>query len=455
MHFTHKSLLARHLGGLLLGLCFAVQLPAQQELMLHSLSDIWHSSSTNPAFFPENKTVAIGLPGIGLDAAHSGKISYKDVFVKDGDRTLLDFSNALSKLDPTNTVHFEQRIETMSLGLRLPGKIWLQAGHANRLSGILRYPKALPSIIWAGNAQYIGQTVEIAPQANISDWNEWSIGLAKGFGDLHVGVRGKILTGVASLNTDKAHQSATVFTSNDIYQLSLATDYGFHASSLISAIDTSGLGFDLSVGELKGKAFSKNRGFAFDLGARYKLNEQITLDFSLLDLGGKIRWTENANYFISQGSFEYEGATIPGGDLINGTDSLDFSTKLDTLNDVFNFQKTAQEFETRLPVRGYLGGNYSFGKRWVFGLGAYFQKRADEKASVAVGASARWMPLKWISLGGMYSVNERSAANLGFHLALKPGPVQLYFATDNLLNAFSVKSSRPAVNLRAGLGLLF
>lgn len=454
MHFTHKSLTAKYVGSLLLGLCFTLRISAQQELMLHALPDLWHSNSTNPAFFPENKTVAIGLPGIGLDAAHSGKITYKDVFVKDGDRTLIDFSNALAKLDPSNTVRFDQRIETVSLGLRLPGNFWLQAGHANRLSGLLRYPKTLPSIIWAGNAQYIGQTVEIAPQADIADWNEWSIGLAKGIGDLQLGVRGKLLTGVASLYTDKAHQSATVFTSDDIYQLSLATDYGFHASSLISAIDTSGLGFDFRVGELKGKAFSQNRGFALDFGARYKLNEQITLDFSLLDLGGKIRWTENANYFISQGTFEYEGVSIPGGDIISGADSLDFSAKLDTLNDVFNFQKTAQEFETRLPLRGYLGGNYAFGKRWVFGLGAYFQKRAEEKASVAVGASARWMPLKWVSVGAMYSANERSAVNLGFHLALKPGPVQLYFASDNLLNAFTPKS-RPAVNLRAGLGLVF
>lgn len=427
---------------------------AQQELMLHSLPEVWHSTSTNPAFFPENKIVAIGLPGIGLDAAHSGKIAYSDIFIKDGDRTLIDFSNALSKLDPLNEVNFEQRIETVSLGIRLPGKIWLQAGHANRLSGVLQYPKALPAIIWEGNAQYIGQTVDIAPKTTISDWNEWYLGLAKGFGNLRLGLRAKYLTGVTALRTDAGHNTATVLTSDDIYQLTLNTDYGFHTSSLISAIDTSGLGFDLSVGEISGKAFSKNTGFAIDLGAQFKVNERITLDLSLLDLGGKIKWTENANYFISQGSLEYEGATIPGGDIINGSDSLDFSTKLDTLNDIFNFQKTAQNFETKLPLRAYVGGHYELTKRISFSVSAFFQKHEDEKAAVAVGAGARWKPLKWISLGAMYSVNQRSAANLGFHLALKPGPVQLYFASDNLLNAFSVKNS-PAVNLRAGLGLIF
>ena len=441
-------------GALLALLLLSLRLSAQQELMLHSLPDLWHSTATNPAFFPENKHIAIGLPGIGLDAAHSGDITYNDIFVKKGDHKAIDFTNALAKLDPSNTVHFDQRIETVSLGLRIPGKIWLQVGHANRFSGNITYPKTLPALIWDGNAQYIGQTVDIAMQADLFDWNEWNIGVAKDFGKLNVGVRAKYLTGTSALLTDDAHRSATITTSNDIYQLTLATDYGFHAASLISAIDTSGLGFDLTLGKLKGKAFSKNSGVAFDLGAQFKVNEQITIDVALLDLGGKIKWTEKANYFISQGEYQYDGATLPGADIINGSDSLDFSTKLDTLNDIFNFHKTAQNFETRLPLQAYAGGSFELTKRLSFGLGAYFQKRPDENTRVAVGASARFKPLKWLSLGAMYSVNDRSAANFGFHLALQPGPVQLYFASDNLLNAFSVKSN-PVVNLRTGLSLIF
>lgn len=454
MFFQHNSLKIKLFGSLLSAIFLSGPLQAQQELMLHSMSDVWHSTSTNPAFFPANKKLAIGLPGIGIDAAHSGDISYNDIFVKDGDRTRIDFSNALAKLDPTNTVSFDQRIETVSLGLRLPGKIWLQAGHANRLSGSIVYPKTLPALIYGGNAQYIGQTIEIAPYTDISDWNEWSIGLAKGFGKLQLGLRAKYLSGVTALLSDANRQKATVTTSNDIYQLSLATNYAFYSSSLISAFDTAGLGFALSLGELKGQAFSKNSGFAFDLGAQFKVNEQITLDVALLDLGGKITWKEEANYFASQGEFEYEGVALPGSDIINGADSLDFSSKLDTLNDIFRFQKTAQEFETTLPLRGYLGGQYALNKRWAFGLGLYFQKRAEENATVAAGANARFSPIKWLSLGAMYSVNERSAANLGFHLALKPGPVQVYFASDNILNAFAIKNT-PAVNLRAGLSLLF
>jgi hypothetical protein len=178
------------------------------------------------------------------------------------------------------------------------------------------------------------------------------------------------------------------------------------------------------------------------------------VDASLLDIGGKIKWDHNANYFLSQGDYTYEGQVFPGSDIINGADSLDFQTKLDTLNDIFNFNKTAENFESKLPLRGYFGASYAFGNHWVFGVSGYFTHREDAKNTFSIGGSARWKLKKWISLGAMYSINDRSAANLGFHLEFKPGPVQLYFASDNLLNAFSVKNS-PAVNLSAGLALMF
>ena len=432
----------------------APKMSAQQELMLHSLPDIWHSNATNPSFFSANKHFALGLPGVSLVGSQSGNLTYNDIFHKEGDRTIVDFSNALDKMDLQNTVLIEQRIETVSLGLLLPGKIWLQAGHANRVCGSITYPKTLPALIWEGNAPYIGQTVDIAMQAKLSNWNEWSVGFAKDFGKFKLGFRAKFLYGIAALMTDDAHKTATVTTSDDIYQLTLATDYGFHSSSLISSIDTTQYGFDVKFGKYNSKLFSKNKGLALDIGGQYKLNESVTLDFSLLDLGGKIKWKEESNYLISQGSYEYEGGILPGEGIIEGWDSLDLSLKLDTINDIFNFQKKAEEFTTTIPFRLYAGGQYELNKKISFGLSTYFQKSADEKGVLAIGASARWKPLNWCSIGAMYSVNKQSAANLGLHLVLTPGPLQVYFTSDDVLYAFSIKNSSK-VNFRAGISLIF
>ena len=456
MHFSSRHITSKRIQEIsfvLAVLLAAGRLSGQEALMLHAMPEIWHSNTTNPAFFPGNKKIIIGLPGYALDGAHSGDITYRDLFVKTGDRTVIDFGNVIDRLDVTNEAYFDQRYDILSIGLRLPGKILLQAGYANGLSGTITYPKSLPELLWNGNGPYVGQTLDIAFNADVYDWNEWSIGLAKKFGDLSIGVRGKLLTGVSSFLTDPTHTSASIYTSPDIYQLSLNTDYGFYSTNIISAIDTADLGFDFKQGDLKRYAFSKNTGAAFDLGLQYQINDKLSVDVSLLDIGGSIRWKSKANRFLSQGNYNYEGQTFPGTDFINGSDSLDFDAKLDTLNDIFNFVKTAAEYKTTLPLRGYFGASYMLNKRWTVGLSGYFTHREDANNTFSIGGLARWKPLGWLSLGAMYSINRRSAGNLGFQLVLKPGPVQVYFASDNLLNAFSVKNSS-AVNLRAGVALV-
>lgn len=456
MHVQFRSLIINTLikcSLAVLALFCTVRLSAQEALMLHALPDVWHSTATNPAFFPDNKKIIVGLPGIGLDAAHSGDITYRDIFVKKGSGNAINFSNVIDRLDFTNEAYFDQRTEIINLGLLLPGKIMLQAGYANRLSGTLEYPKALAELLWNGNGPYVGQTLEIGLKADISDWNEWSLGLARRFGPLSLGLRAKVLSGVSSVRTDPAHFSASVYTSPDIYQLSMHTDYGFYSASIISSIDTSGLGFDLKKNEIRKNGLSNNVGHAFDIGVQFKVNDRITVDASVLDIGAKIKWDSKANYYLSQGDFDYDGETFPGSDIINGTDSLDFNLKLDTLNDIFNFQKTPASFNTKFPLRGYFGGSFKLSKHWAFGLSGYFTHLKDVDDTFSIGANARWSPKRWLSLGAMYSVNRRSADNLGLHLVLKPGPLQVYFASDNLLNAFSIKNS-PAVNLSAGIALI-
>ncbi len=432
----------------------ASQAFAQQEMMLHSLSNLWHSNtSVNPAFFPENKHIVIGLPAYSIDAAHSGDITYNDIFRKDGDRTVVDFDNAISKLDPENTLHFDQRLETVSFGFRA-GKWGIQAGHAIAFSGTLTYPKSLPDLIWNGNAARIGETVQFGPQADIADWHEWSVGVMRTIGPLNIGVRAKYLSGISALRTEDDRHSMSLYTNPDIYQLTLKTDYAFYSSSIISAIDTSDLGFDITLDAFSNKIRSKNQGLAFDLGATLELTKRLTIDASVVNLGGLIKWKNDPRYFQSKAEYTYEGTSIPGSDIINGSDSLDFDTKLDTLNDIFRFSQSATSaMETRTPMRIYVGGTFQLTKRWAVGLTVFHQKQ-DKNSNTAVGASVRWLPLKWLSLGGMYSVNKRSAANIGFHVAVTPGPIQVYFVSDNLLNAFSLKSS-PAANLRAGLALAF
>ncbi|TNE47116.1 MAG: hypothetical protein EP344_19815 [Bacteroidetes bacterium] len=426
----------------------------QQELILHQETDIWQSNALNPALFPKEKRFVIGLPSFGLDASHSGDITYNDLLRRQGDRTILDLGKAIDKLEPENDGHYDQRFETFSLGLRLPGNWFLQAGHAVRINAALRYPKALAELIWNGNAPYIGQNLNVGFSTTTFDWNELSIGLSRRFGtSLSIGARAKFLSGISSLQTDDQRRAIQVYTDPDIYQLTLQTDYAFHSSSIVSAIDTSGLGFDLALNELK-NGFSANTGWAFDLGVQLQAGERLTLRASVLDLGGSISWKKNSNYFYSNGSFTYDGVVIPGTDIINGTtDSLDFTAALDTLNDALDFQKTPEAFTSALPTRYYVGGNFKLNDRWSVGA-VLMHQSSEARSATSFGINARWAVLNWLSLGTMYSVNDHSVTNVGLSIYAHPGPVQVFILSDNALNAITPYGSA-AVNFRFGGAIVF
>jgi hypothetical protein len=434
-------------------LFFSKNMFAQQELMLHQMPNIWHKNSLNPAWFPDDKHIAIGLPSLTLDQFHSGKISLNDFIRKENGNTFYDLTNVIPKLDAVNNFNINERIETVSFGIKLAG--WgLSVGHAIRFSGDVIYPKSMAELLWEGNGKFIGKTAEIGPKVNFWGCNELSLGISKKILNVRVGARVKYLSGIGALRTDDAHQKASVYTDADIYQLSLTTDYAFQSAVVVSAFDTSGLGYDIKTNKLKtGQLFSKNNGIAFDLGATFKLTDRIQVQANLLDLAGTIKWKDNANYFKSQGTYQYSGIKIPGADIINASDSLSIEGQLDSLNDIFQFQKSATSFNTKLPVRMYVGATVQLTKK--LGVGASFYRlQSKEKTATAIGLNAQFTPLKLLSFGLMYSINDKTKANLGLNLIVKPGPVQIYFASDNILNGVSGNAS-PSVNFRVGAGLVF
>ena len=423
--------------------------------MLSSLSDLWHSNNINPAFYPKDKRFFIGLPAYSIDVAHSGDITYGDIFRDEGDRTVIDLDNVIEKLDPQNDVYFDQRIETVSLGFRSRNNKWgLQFGHAIFTSGWAQYPKALAEFLWYGNGPYVGETLTIGPKTEVFDWHEWNVGISRQIGKVNVAARFKYLTGVNALKTDENRTLMSIYTDPDIYQLSLKTDYVFYSSSIVDAIDTAGFGYDFSTNSFGGKPSVDNGGYAFDLGFDAQLSEKLSIYASALNLGGTITWKKEAATYTSQNEYLYEGAEIPGIDIINGSDSLDFDAQIDTLNDIFQFAKEAgTEFKTNLPLRIFGGASFKITPKWTLGFNAMYQS-LNSRTNTALGISARWQVIDWISLGAMYSANSHSAANLGFHVIFQPGPFQVYVLTDNMLNGFSVRSA-PAVNLRIGASLAF
>jgi Family of unknown function (DUF5723) len=436
-------------------------LRAQQELMLYQMPDVWRANTLNPAFFPDSVRYVIGLPSYSLDAAFSGDLTYNDIFRKEDGNLVVDLDDAIGKLGPENYIVAEQRIETVNFGMRLPKGFTVMAGHSMRLSATVDFPKTFAEVYWYGNGPYVGQTMDLGLGSYSFDWHEIMAGGSKTFGTVTVGARAKFIGGNSALQTDPNRNQADIYTDPDYYQLTINSDYAFYSSSIFSSIDTAGLGFELVTENFRSANIFKNQGWAFDLGVHARVGERLTLSASALDLGGTITWTEQAYEFYSNGSYTYDGVYIPGKDIINGSDSLDIDGELDTLNDIFKFVRTDNNFTSKLPQRYYVGGQYQLLPQLSVGAN-YFHQSGEFRSLNAVGAQVMWQALTWLRVGGMYGVTEINEVNVdtdyrhnvGFQAYLQFAPFQFYVVTDNLVGAFTPRSSS-AANLGVGLSLAF
>ncbi|MEM8909973.1 MAG: DUF5723 family protein, partial [Bacteroidota bacterium] len=193
---------------------------AQYDLSSLMLTDSWQAMNANPAL--QTPGLTINLPGV-YNNLWITNVTYSDLVVEQNGQTVLDISNAIDQLEDRNFLREDLDIETIGVGFTI-GKLGLSLGHRIRLNSILDYPKTLPQLIWEGNAQFIGQSVDFAPIIDLTVYHELALGASFQVTDnIQVGGRIKYLGGGASINTERSQ--LTLNTSDDIYQLSMDADF--------------------------------------------------------------------------------------------------------------------------------------------------------------------------------------------------------------------------------------
>ena len=417
---------------------------AQSEVGFHFM-DVMQSSKTNPAWIGEDK-IQIGLPNLHLNYYNTaGTFNNLIVDFIDG-KDQLSVGDALNDLSASgNILRGGVELSTIELGYKL-GNFRLGLSHAQRIDLFLDYPQTLAKLFLEGNGQYVGETIDLGHQVNLTAYNEFALSTAMNFSKLTVGAKLKYLTGIA--NTSVGNNTLTLFTDDDIYQLTLTSDYTLNTSTLINSNDLSS--FRLDFGNFSAdNLFTKNNGIAIDLGVVFQLNEKLKLSASVIDLG-TINWTENVNNYSSKGSSTYEGFEFSQ---FSSDGEIEFSNALDTLEEVFNFSETQNEYSTTLPAKIYFSAAYQLNDKWQLG-GLFFTEIYQDKVFPMMALSGRAKITDKISVGGIYSARENSFFNLGLNFAVHLGPVQLFGSSDNILGVFDPYKSS-SVNLRTGLNLLF
>lgn len=423
-------------------LLFSVGLHAQQDLTLYQLSGVPQRNMVNPAVFPDSKIV-IGIPVLSSINLNYNNVSFSvnDGFIIDGSTLVIDPEQLVSKLNDDNYLYNQEQDQWFMFGYVF-GKNYLQLGISDKVLVDLTFPKSLFELALQGNAAFIGERVSIEGLGlNATHYREISLGYSRNLGKWDVGIHANLLFGLANIYTRTSNMG--IYTDPETYDILIDGDIEVNTSGLDN-IDDFGNYITRMV----------NNGFAVDLGAVFRPNDDWEFSTSILDLGG-IKWKEDVKSYVNNGkSFELNGIDIKDylEDSDIDTDSLLQEIK-DSISDVFKLDEVNDNYGTPLTPKWYFGVKYNLTEQHRFYGTVNLQFfRAGLRPALSLGYEFRLERNLGVSVS--YSIISGSYANVGAGLMVRGGPLQFYFMTDNLLAAFDAFNYQ-AIHYRFGINLTF
>lgn len=418
-----------------------------QDLTTPLLSDTWQATFSNPALYGQAiGRFTVGLPGVSNDL-YAENVTYNQLLRTENGQRILDLDLLPGLLGDRNELRNDFSLETIGAGLR-GDRLSFGLYHRLRAFGQADYPKTLVQLAVQGNAQFIGQTVEIAPLGYATSFHELGLGASFAVTEIiHLGARIKYLSGIADARTGSAG-SLRLTTGADNYALTLEQDLTLNTAGTLeyNGFDDVSVNYDLNRIQTD-DLFSANNGIAFDLGLFANLGK-LRLQAAANDLGGKIEWTNEVTSFRLEGTDIFTGLDILAQVL---EDSVSLSSALDSLQLTFEPTESNAPYTTDLRATYLVGGEFDVTDRLTAGLLIVHYDRAINPET-AFAVNVRYAVLKQLSVGLNLNTRRESAGNLGAHLIAHLGPVNLLATTDNLLTVFNQKdNSRAAVRLGASL----
>ena len=433
--FFKKSLRRKLLVAALL-LMSVHFLNAQENYILYGFRGIPQSVSLNPALMPD-ASVFIGIPAISnIELSLINTVgSYSDFFTtKPGSNVdNLDLTKVIQAGNSLGFTGIFINEDLLFAGFRIKSS-FLTFGLSQRLSFTLITDNNVFKQIWNDNAVNAGQTFEMNNTAiNESHMLDYHIGLSVPVTTkITVGARVHLLQGLSNIQTKNNGLSFTT-------QANGNGGYDVYTTSHL-LINTSGFQPNSNNNFNAGQYFSdfNNVGFAADLGVAVKVNDQLNVTASVLDLGsvsyhaGTQSWQTNTNNVNLTGSLS---------DIFKSNNAL--SGLGDTLKKMFNATNLSQAYSVKLPTRLYVGAEYNlkehYGRVSLLFADQFFTGYSNMAASLGYDNSLG----RHFNFKVSYTYIKGDPFNVGTALSFQFKPIQLYLYTDNILTV-SWKNSKYA-----------
>jgi hypothetical protein len=454
------------LTGLLLVILIFNGTAQKMNNTLYLMQNVPQSNQLNPAIQPECK-VFVGFPALSSIYFNysNSSFAYDDV-ITDGtgirsDSLVVNVNRFHDALKTTNFISQQFELTLFALGIRAKD-YYFTLDVIEKEDTRFSFDKEMITFLKDGNYNYRGRTANwggLGLDANA--YHEIALGVSKKINSKWtVGVKGKVLFGIANMHMEDSDMS--VFTSSTGDQIVLNSKHRLRVSLPIDQISYDSDGFVDDVdfdGDDFGTDFflnTDNKGFAVDLGMTYKMDEQTTLYASVLDIGA-INWKSNGYEFFQDGTFTWNGADWSQSGNSNDPDYREiedvFEDLTDSIADEFRVNNLVGSYSVGLPTKIYLGGTHQIGKR--VNLGALSRTEifnGKVQSSLTLSANARFF--RNLSTSLSYTAVNNSYNNIGFGLATKLGPLQFYAISDNIMAAIKPTKAQIA-NIRFGFNFLF
>lgn len=452
------------------GLC----IPGRSQLnnTLYFMHGVPQISRINPAHQPRCGFY-LGFPGLAPIRAEfsSSSLGYGDIILKHPTQDSLitflhplgDKDAFLGKLKPINFLASDFSTSLLSFGFRT-GIGFFSVDVTTRIDGSIYYPGDLAGLLLKGAEE--GATYNFdGIGTDLSLYEEMSLGWSLEISDnLQVGVRAKMLLGVANISTTRSDLSLT--TSQDawnihadmIYNLSIPFADVEYTDGMVDSIAIAGELEEFDPSVLPKFIFnSNNLGAGIDLGVNFRPIDPLMLSVSVTDLGF-INWKDGiqeAGYALD---YEFTGLEVNPfefseeysfGDHLDST----FSELADSLSGSLTFT-SGGTYVKRLNTKIFAGASYFITPKFNLGI----LSRTDflnGKISQQVTASANVTTGRFINLSLSYSYKNAYLKNVGAGLSLNLGPANLYIISDNALNLIFWPQEARSVNFWFGMNMVF
>lgn len=196
-------------------------------------------------------------------------------------------------------------------------------------------------------------------------------------------------------------------------------------------------------------------GMALDLGGIYKVNKNLTVSASVLDLGF-ISWTNNMQAVSRTESFEFNGFHDTAVRENNGAtidDQIDDYG--DQITDFINLKDIGDQGSrtTALAATVNLGAEYSLPSYDKLSFGFLSSTRINGDFTWSEGRfSANWKPLRWLDGGVNFAVSS-FAASMGYVLNIHPKGYNFFIGMDHILGKTSKEFIPLSSNASVALGM--